>query len=150
MGHHEKLTIWQPVTNLRATSLDVVQFVEVCRHNDYFKITMQDGEGNILDIIYDDPQHVCPLEYVVWDFRYQTELGLIGRSTFELEDASVRPDKHAAYFGKVSNSAYIKEFDSNPLANKELFPNVEHHVYLTGNEIVEVIANYEPRFVVRR
>lgn len=37
---------------------------------------MEDLQDNQLEIIYDDPDHKCPLEYVVWSFRWNTEISL--------------------------------------------------------------------------
>ncbi|WP_047980694.1 hypothetical protein [Ornithinibacillus contaminans] len=146
---NEIVEIWQPVTSLKGKHLDSLHFVEVMRHNDFFQITLQDLEGNLVDIIYDDPQKVCSLEYVVWSFRYGTELGALGKHNRKMINTNNRKDENAIYFAKVLNSNYIKAFDNNPIANQTLFPNVEHHLYATGDEILEVITNYEPRFIER-
>ena len=127
----------------------VLIFFVVIRHNEYLKITLEDHFENMVDIFYDDPENVWPLEYFVWSFRHSTELGSLHLSRMEI-DASKLIDKNAIRFFKVRNSKYIKEFDANPLANKELFPNVEHHLYMTGDEIFEVVSNYEPRFIKRK
>lgn len=111
---------------------------------------LKDVHGNMVDIIYDDPQNICPLEYVVWSFRYSTELSNNDHILANVEsDVSVRKDSNALYFFKMRNSPFIKEFDDIHTANRFLFPNGEHHLFMTRDEIFEVISNYEPRFVER-
>ncbi|SET22112.1 hypothetical protein SAMN05216389_10735 [Oceanobacillus limi] len=126
-----------------------MHFKEILRHNEYLKITLEDNHGNEVDVIYDDPDKVCPLEYFVWSFRHNTECGSIHLPRPEIDKTNKKIDEKSAYFCKMRNSNYIKQFDSNPIANRELFPEVEHHLYITGDEIFEVISNYEPRFVAR-
>ena len=142
----ETLELWQPITSLKGEYEFKFNFVEVLRHNNYLKISLADHFGNLVDIIYEDPMNVCPFEYSVWSFRHSTELGNLHKSRFEIDNSKLI-DKKAIHFCKVRNSDYINSFDNNPIGNKKLFPDVEHHMYLTGDEIFEVISNYEPRFV---
>lgn len=144
----EKLIPWQPTTVLKGVRGFDYTIEEVLRHNDYFKITMKDLHGNALDILYDDPDHVCPLEYFVWGFKYHTELGSLSRGFEQDENQTINKDTICLY--KVEHSDFIKEFDHNPVANKELYPSLEHHLFMTGDEMVEVLSNYEPRFVERK
>lgn len=53
-------------------------------------------------------------------------------------------------FFKITNSAYIASFNNNHIANQQLYPEVEHHLYITGDHILEVISNYFPRCEIRR
>lgn len=145
----EVLEVWQPVTNLIGRYPFDIQLTQIVRHNDYLKIELKDNYGNALDIIYDDPDDVCPLEYVVWGFKYSTEFGSVHLNEILVDDSGW-DDTEAVHFFKVRNSKYIQRFDGNLIASRELFPEVEHHFYLTADEIFEVIANYEPRFIVRR
>ncbi|WP_100010377.1 hypothetical protein [Lentibacillus sediminis] len=141
---------WQPFGSLNKYGMNYMVYKEIVRHNDYLKITLEDQNENEIEIVYDDPNQVCPLEYVVWAFRYGTEMGYSLSGSGSKHDLSLLEDETAFRFYKVRNSQYIKEFDQNHLANRHIYPNVEHHVYATGDEILEVIANYEPRFVERR
>ncbi|MBS4220017.1 hypothetical protein KHA96_17025 [Bacillus sp. FJAT-49711] len=50
----------------------------------------------------------------------------------------------------MENSKYLRMFDSNPVINRKTNPNLEHHIYITGNEIFEVLSEYEPRFIEKK
>ncbi|MBS4202466.1 hypothetical protein KHA93_22955 [Bacillus sp. FJAT-49732] len=143
----EKLHIWQPVINLKAKYLYDINLTNVNRHSDYLKITLEDLQDNQLDIIYD--QRISPVEYYVWAFRFSTETGNFDIRYIE-EEIGGRVDPEAAYFFKMENSKYLKMFDSNPIINRKTHPNLEHHLYITGDEIFEVLSDYEPRFVKKK
>ncbi|MEI2405722.1 hypothetical protein V8V80_22790 [Niallia taxi] len=45
----------------------------------------------------------------------------------------------------MENSEYINWFDNqNPLFNSTTHPNLEHHVYITRDEVIEVLSDYAP------
>ncbi|MCJ8008761.1 hypothetical protein ACFFF5_10775 [Lederbergia wuyishanensis] len=144
----EKLHIWQPVTNLRGKYPWDINLTNVIRHNDYLKITLEDfHNNNQLDIVYD--QNITPLEYYVWAFRFSTEIGRHDLR-FTETDSSGRIDPEAAYFCKMENSRFLRMFDSNPMYNRKTHPNLEHHLYITGDEVFEVLSDYEPRFIEKK
>lgn len=109
-------------------------------------VVIEDLQDNQLEIIYDDPDHKCPLEYVVWSFRWNTEISLQSKQVINSHNHWSK----CQHFYKVEHSSYIHEIDKNWAVNSTLFPDVEHHVYMNGDEIFEVISNYEPRFVAKR
>ncbi|MBD8070034.1 hypothetical protein [Bacillus sp. PS06] len=146
----EILHVWQPVTSLVGRNPAEMQFVDIQRHNDYLKIVFQDFHDNQVEIIYDQLYNSStPTEYVVWAFRYSTEYGRPDLHTIE-SDFSGLVDSHSPYFFKVSNSKFIEWFDRNPLINSKLYPNLEHHLFISGDEVFEVLSAYEPRFVEKK
>ncbi|MBP3951873.1 hypothetical protein [Bacillus suaedae] len=144
----EELIPWQPTKSLKGNNTYDFNMIEMERHNDYLKISFEDHYGNIVDVFYRDLNNLCPLEYCVWAFRYSTELGSIHLNNRDIKGVNV--DQDSVCFYKAKNSVYVSEFDENPIANKVVFPEVEHHLFITGDEIFEVIANYEPEFVERK
>src|SRR5690606_35726359 len=105
-----------------------------------------DTTKSTIDIIYDRTDG--PISYSVWSYRYSTEYGRFDLLSKEMDMSGIK-DPNALYFYKVTNSDYIKWFDMNPLIYKHTNPDLEHHLYLNGNDIIEVLSEYEPRFVKR-
>lgn len=151
MKPKQVLKAWQPITSLRGANYEM-NIVEINKSEEYLKITIADLRGNRLEVVYDDPHGITPFESVVWTFRYNTELGSLDSPDLydSIEDQSGWINRDAIRFFKMDNSKYISSFDRNPQGNKEMFPDVEHHIYWTGDEVFEVISNYEPRFIERR
>ncbi|MFC5734013.1 hypothetical protein [Cytobacillus gottheilii] len=143
----EILHMWQPkeLENLNAKNAAEIVFEEVIRHNDFFKITLKDFDDKKVEIIYD--QLSSPVEYFVWSFRFSTEYGRPDLHTLT-QEASGRKNKNSPYFFKVENSNYVNWMDKNPIINSKTNPNLEHHMYLSGDEVLEVLSDYEPVFRV--
>ncbi|GAA4077671.1 hypothetical protein [Amphibacillus indicireducens] len=144
----EKLMTYYPNNSPSDWDNHDVGIQEIIRKNHMLKISLENKKGYLLDIIYDDPEHVCPLEYVVWAFRYNTELGDAFLRNRQMNQAKERDAKSFSFL-KVLNSDYIREFDQHPIANKQFYPDVEHHLFATGDEVFEVISNYEPKLLKR-
>ena len=142
----EKLHAWQPVTFIKGRNNGDLGFMNVSGQIDHFKISFTDQTKSIIDVIYD--QTDGPIGYSVWSYRYSTEYGRFDLLSKEMDRSGIQ-DPHALYFYKVTNSDYIKWFDMNPLINGQTNPKLEHHLYLNGNDIIEVLSEYEPRFVQR-
>lgn len=139
----EKLHVWQPDMTLKGKNPSEIVMEEVACKPDSLTIIFKDFYSNRIKIVYDQE---CPLEYVVWSFRYGTEIGRSDLSRLD-QDFSYLNSDESPYFFKVSNSSYIKSFDDNHIANKQLYPTVEHYLYLTGDDVFEVISNYEPKII---
>ncbi|MTD31370.1 hypothetical protein [Planomicrobium sp. YIM 101495] len=140
----EKLHAWQPVTFIKGRNHASLGFLQVTAYMDHLKISFTDETGALIEVIYDQP--ISPVEYYVWSYRFSTEYGRFDLLSREREYSGLK-DKDALHFYKVSNSEYIEWFDRNPLVNSKTHPALEHHLYLSGNEIVEVLSEYEPRFI---
>ncbi len=140
----EVLQAWQPVTYLKGRSLADLGFFEVLAHFDYLKLSVSDLAETKVDVIYD--QFVSPVEYYVWSYRFSTEYGRFDLLSKE-EDLSTVKDENSLYFYKVLNSEYLKWFDHNPLINRKTHPKLEHHLYMNGDQVFEVLSEYEPRFI---
>ncbi|WP_243299733.1 hypothetical protein [Bacillus litorisediminis] len=142
---NEILHIWQPSTFLKGKNPSQMVLVEVIRGNNHLKILFEDTFDNQVEIIYD--QLMQPMEYFVWAFRHSTETGRYGLRFKEINDSGlISPD--SPYFFKVSNSEFIKWFDDqNPLFNSKTYPNLEHHLYITGDEVFDVLSTYEPKII---
>jgi len=135
---------WQPITSMKGRYLADLSFFEVITHFDYLKLKFDDIEGNKFEVIYDQP--VSPVEYYVWSYRFSTEYGRFDLNSLQ-QDLSGVIDENSLYFYKVRNSEYIKWFDRNPLINSKTNPDLEHHLYLNGSQVFEVLSEYEPRFL---
>ncbi|WP_040227842.1 hypothetical protein [Bhargavaea cecembensis] len=140
----EILRAWQPITSMKGRSLGDLGFFEVITHFDYLKLKFNDIEGNKFEVIYDQP--ISPVEYYVWSYRFSTEYGRFDLNSLQ-DDLSGVIDENSLYFYKVVNSEYIKWFDRNPLINSKTHPKLEHHLYLNGSQVFEVLSEYEPRFL---
>lgn len=140
--HVQSLKIWQPQTNLHSDHPVNILFTGLIKHDDYFKIILEDYDDNITEIVYN--QLNGPMEYYVWSFRYTTEIGRFGLYNLEVDESGLH-QKGKAYFFKMENSEYINWFDNqNPLFNSTTHPNLEHHVYITRDEVIEVLSDYAP------
>lgn len=140
--HIESLKIWQPQTNLNSDHPANILFRGINKHDDYFKIILEDYDDNITEIIYN--QLNGPMEYYVWSFRYTTEIGRFGIYNLEVDESGLI-ENGKAYFFKMENSEYINWFDNqNPLFNSTSHPKFEHHVYITRDEVIEVLSDYDP------
>lgn len=140
----EILCAWQPITSIKGRNLGDLGFFEIITHFDYLKIKFDDVEGNKFEVIYD--QAVSPVEYYVWSYRFSTEYGRFDLISLQ-KDLSEVIDENSLYFYKVLNSEYIKWFDRNPLINSKTNPKLEHHLYMNGNQVFEVLSEYEPEFL---
>ena len=106
---------------------------------------MEDYENHITEIVYDQSN---TMEYCVWSFRYTTEIARFGVHYLTDIDDSGLIEKGKAYFFKANPSHYIEWFDSqNPLYNSKTNPKLEHHVFITRDDVVEVLSEYEPLFI---
>jgi len=103
------LELWQPVNHLKGKFNWEMYFSNITRHNAYLSISLKELRGNSLEINYDDPNKVCPPEYVVWAFRYTTEISHTEHLNVDW-DLSGRKDPDALYFFKMRNSKFIINF----------------------------------------
>jgi len=137
------LEAWQPVTNLERN--DVCQTrIEI--NGKGLTIYLEDLKGNKVRVIYDQ---MSQIHDVVWTFRYTAE-GPRNDLVKPMQEADARAiglNKEKECFYKVLNSDLIRWFDQLPWMSSKDFPDVEHHLYFTMNEVYEVVADYEPRFV---
>ncbi|WP_213423878.1 hypothetical protein [Bhargavaea massiliensis] len=140
----EILQAWQPVTYLKGRSRGDLGFFEILTHFDYLKLSFSDLADTKVEVIYD--QLVSPVEYYVWSYRFSTEYGRFDLLSKD-EDLSTVKDKSSLYFYKVLNSEYLKWFDHNPLINRKTHPKLEHHLYMNGDQVFEVLSEYEPKFI---
>lgn len=146
MSLDQMLVNWNVKTKLINESGFDVYFEEIIKKNSYLKIILRDSQDNLLEVIYDDPHNITPFEYVVWSFKHTTEMVMVF-GPHDLMDIKRNIANENYNFFKVIHSDYIAKFDNNHLGNRTLYPNVEHHVYITGDEVLEVISNYEPKFI---
>ena len=51
-------------------------------------------------------------------------------------------------FYKVENSSFLSWYASIYPARATLYPNAEHHLYVTSDFMLEVISEYEPTITV--
>lgn len=140
----EILRAWQPITSMKGRNLADLGFFEIITRFDCLKIRFDDVKDNKFEVIYD--QTISPVEYYVWSYRFSTEYGRFDLNSKQIDLSGVI-DKDSLYFYKVSNSEYIKWFDRNPLINSKTNPKLEHHLYMNGDQVFEVLSEYEPKFL---
>lgn len=139
-----KLQAWQPVDNL---NLGEVYCSSLHYNNDGLEIIFKDNDNSQVRVIYNK---ISSAQDYVWTFRFSGE---IQRSDISGLAVSARKrasnlNNTAHCFYKMHDSDYIEWFDSLPWLGSSDFPNVEHHVFPTINETIEVICDYEPIFIV--
>ncbi|MBR7554905.1 hypothetical protein ACFFJI_00060 [Allobacillus sp. GCM10007491] len=111
-----------------------------------FKIILE-NKHQTLEVIYDQFDPAVPVSYYVWNFRYGTEM-----TRTDLQQANRKypslVNKDCYYYFKVQNSEFIKWNDFTSSFKSKDFPELEHHLYFTDNDILEVLSLYEPKFIV--
>ncbi|CEG26234.1 hypothetical protein [Bacillus sp. B-jedd] len=144
------LHVWQPVTCLEKAN---VIFAKLTYGNSNetngLRLELTDGAGNAVEIVYDQ-WSVTMVDYI-WTFRHVNEIKrcdlnrLIDRADF-----SVLNDSTAQHFYKMENSDFLEWYDQLPWLGSGDVPHVEHHIYMYNDGVFEVIADYEPKFIVKK
>lgn len=111
-------------------------------------ITLE-NESQILEIIYDQIDLSVPIVNYVWNFRYGTESSV----RLDLNEAKrtfpTTLNKEAYYMFKVQNSDFIKWNDRVCPFKSTDYPQLEHHLFLTSDDIIETLSIFEPKFIVK-
>lgn len=109
-------------------------------------ITLE-SKSKILQIIYD--QVAGPIPYYVWNFRYGNELS--DRNDLPYANEAIYPDtlnKESYHFFRVQNSEFIEWNDRvSPFKSKD-YPELEHHLFFTSDDFLEILSLYEPKIIV--
>ncbi|WP_040225392.1 hypothetical protein [Bhargavaea cecembensis] len=137
------LESWQPVTNLERNGVCQTK-LEISGEG--LTIHLEDLKGNQVRVLYDQ---MSQIHDHVWTFRYTGE-GPRNNLVKLMQTADARAvglKRESESFYKVKNSDLIRWFDQLPWMGSQEYPNVEHHLYFTMNEVFEVVADYEPKFI---
>ena len=139
------LHAWQPITNLKK---HYVSDARVELNDEGLFIHLRDIDGNKVLIVYD--RNLSYMENYVWAFRHTGD-GPRNNLRIPIKKALERATDlniQAETFYKVENSDFIEGFDQLAWAGTSEFPDVEHPLYGTMNDVIEVIADYEPKFII--
>lgn len=135
---------WQPITNLQK---DYVELVEFSKGKNGLFIHLADASGNHAKVIYD--KNVPSLGDWVWAARHSPEAPQSHLSAPCMEANRNNPnlDRNVFSFYKITGSEFMSWFDQLSFLELKHFPEVEHHLYYLMDEVVEVLADYEPRII---
>jgi len=147
------LHAWQP-TELKKFKMEDGYFYKIglvdIKFDDDVRITLE-NKDQILEIIYGKVNISHPLIGKVWNFCYGKadafRFGLTDDKSKTVFPASL--NKEFYYMYKVENSEFIKWQDSvSPFTSKD-YPELEHHLFITDNDIIETLSVFEPRFIIK-
>ncbi|WP_422122405.1 hypothetical protein DHX103_11400 [Planococcus sp. X10-3] len=135
---------WQPVTNLDSTRVQLIEFI---KGQDNLSIHLADLSGNHVKIIYD--RNVVNLGDWVWAARHTPEAPSSHLSAPCMESIKQNPnlDRNAYCFYKLTDSEFMSWFDQLSFFELKDFPEVEHHLYYLMDDVVEILSDYEPKFI---
>lgn len=133
--------------NLKEKRLSSIGLVDVNIGANELNITLE-NESQYLEIIYKQIDLSIPVEYYVWSFRYGTE-GTRNDLAYANRKETPNINKDYYYAFKVENSEYIQWHDRvSPFTSID-YPQLEHHIYLTSDDVLEVLSTFEPIFRVK-
>lgn len=137
----EKLILWKPI---RRYSREL-HLKELLLEKG-LKITFEDDDGKVIIFHYDRYHNeTYILSYRVTE-EYIRSADLHQKLTNAKEELD-KPNGNWALF-KVKNSNYVSWYDSLPGPGTDLNPQIEHHVYICSDYVIDVISTYEPSVTV--
>ncbi|PKR84621.1 hypothetical protein [Heyndrickxia camelliae] len=146
----EKLIIWEPLEDNPFCRYDnEMYFVDVHYQKDF--VLIFEDIKNFKEYRFTYKQDKAQT-YAIISFRIFDELGrpdiddLIGNAWRENEGTLT----YKPTFYKVENSSWISWYDSIYPARVGLYPNAEHHLYVTSDFMLEVISENEPVITVEK
>ncbi|GIN73062.1 hypothetical protein J14TS2_35370 [Bacillus sp. J14TS2] len=147
----EILHEWQPESfldfSLEEKRLYTIGLVDVNIGANELNITLDNGTQD-LEIIYNQIDFSIPVEYYVWSFRYGTE-GIRNDLAYANCKVAANINKDYYYAFKMENSEYIQWHDRiSPFTSKD-YPKLEHRIYITSDDVLEVLSTFEPTFRIK-
>lgn len=108
-------------------------------------ITLVNGDKR-LDIIYDCISNGF-IMHPAWSFRFGKILSRMDLRNMREDLANVK-NKDAFYYYKVINSEYIKWHDENSPFKSVEFSRLEHHLFITADEVFDILSLDEPKLIL--
>ncbi|MEW4286196.1 hypothetical protein [Priestia koreensis] len=144
---NERLVIWEPLEeNPFCRYTNEMQFVEMHYQKDFVLVFEDFKTQKIYRFTYEQSKAQT---YAIVSYRFFDELTrpdidtLIDNLFKEQGNSSYRPT-----FYKMENSEFISWYDKVYSARVGMYPNTEHHVYLTADYVLEVLSEYEPTVTI--
>lgn len=139
------LQVWNPIKNV----LSGIPNMSLSDGPQGLIIVLKDFQGTEVKVIYDEKSQ---LDDWVWAYRNTAEIGRTDLA--QLVDDAYKKEtnlpKKVFVFFKMVNSDYIAWYDSLGSISTRTFPNAEHHLYMHNDGVLEIICDYEPRFIVNK
>ena len=124
----EKLIIWEPIKSY-SNELHLVNIL----HENGLKIILEDEGGQTVTFHYD---------------RYHNEPYILSQKLTRSRNESHNPNRKWWTLFKVTNSNYVRWYDSLPGPGTDLDPHIEHHIYICSEYTIDVMSTYEPKVTV--
>lgn len=137
-----KLKTWEPVDYFQGE----LQFVEI-HYRHHLKLVFVDEDNKEYTFTY---KPVIEGAMPILTFRLVDEMvngNLLGPLKEEREKN--KGEDQLTCFYKVENSDILKWYDESFPSRDILHPNVEHHIYITSEYILEVLSEREPEITTR-
>ncbi|MFD1204337.1 MULTISPECIES: hypothetical protein [Sporosarcina] len=97
--------------------------------------------GKIYEVIYD--------QYIngsyIWSMRLVAERDRQDLLDLVREAQNKHQTDNYTSFYKMESSDFLEWYDGIAMLGSEHVPNVEHHVYITSEYVIEVLSEYEPK-----
>lgn len=129
--------------------LDSVEFISFDINKSQFSIILENHQADRLEIIYDHKDDKIQTDYIQ-AFRFSDELFAHEWGEWVRDDSPIK-HKYAYYYYLLQYSDFIHWYETVSAPHSMTINQpLEHHVFLTGHEIVEVLSYFKPRFVVQK
>lgn len=135
-----KLIVWEIIRDIEGE----LHYKEL-KLSKGLSIVFEDDGGNEYSIVYDKLINGM----YVWSCRFTGEHARDDLISLERQARKdyFRTENQSYFTYKMVNSDYLEWYDSLPTDGSDLHPYVEHHVYITSEQIFEVLCEYEPKLV---
>lgn len=140
----QKFHVWQPTANILKG--DRIYHFEMSTENGII-ISLTDQYGTTVDVVYDQASQ--EIGDYVWLLRYSNKTSLSDSLVQLLEEAEKNgpiPDPNGPCFFKITNSHLIEWF----YQAGHIIPSMEHHVFPVSNGVIDIVSDYEPKFIVKK
>lgn len=137
-----KYHVWEPLKGI-SDNLDYIEF----KFAKGLQLKFEDRDGNEINFIYD--QLINGM--FVWASRFTEESirGDIDQLALQARINHFNSENKSWCLYKVSNSDFLEWYDELPGPGSDLFPEVEHHVFMSSEIIFDVLSEYEPKVIVK-
>ncbi|SDZ16330.1 hypothetical protein SAMN05421736_10730 [Evansella caseinilytica] len=135
-----KLHVWQPIETFKG-ELHLVEMY----FQEGLRFTFEDDGGMECTFMYDQ----CINGMYVWSCRFTEEFKRSDLAVIATEAIQERfGDKNKTWcFFKMTNSDYVDWYDQLGGPGSDRDPHIQHHIFITSENIFEVLSEYEPKVV---
>lgn len=141
----QKLQSWQPIKDVGEVFQSSISY----QPKKGLHLKIEDTSGYHIDVMYD---RISAIQDYIWTYRFTKTCDR--KDILDLADVAEQSkqtsDQANHIFYKMHQSNFLAWYDSLPWLGSKDIPGVEHHLYICGEYIYEVISDYEPLFHASR